>query len=266
MTEYEKLSIIISAFAVLFSVLIPLSQFVYKKYWRRLKLNILPFDKLTLLFNESGSYLKIKFAIDCLNQSVTVKNIKATVTKTSNNETNIFNWLFFESVQMNFVTGTYTPNTIFSTQYATPVRYPADTLNPLIVEFANIDNKINSDLAEMKKKKDIAIQEACSRETGVFDYSSFCDRFKQDSKYLSIYNGYSECFLWKEGVYDVKITVTYDNNKLYTKSFTFQINKEEEEILKKNIEEVIFCRLKQSYYIPTSFGLISTDMKEKDEM
>lgn len=226
-------------------------------------MDILPFDKLILLFNESGSYLKIKFAINCLNQSIIVKNIKATVTKKSNNETNTFNWSFFESVQMNFITGTYNPNTIFSTQYATPVRYPEDTLNPLIVEFANTDNKTNSDLAETRKKKDIAIQEACSGETGAFDYSTFSEQFKQNSKYLDIYSAYMACFLWNEGEYDVKITVTYDNDKFYNKSFTFQITREDEEILKKNIEEVIFCRLKQSYYIPVSFGLISTDMNEK---
>lgn len=262
MTEYEILSVRLSIIAILLSILIPFVQFAYNKWFKRLKLDILPFDKLILLFNESGSYLKIKFAINCLNQSITVKNIKATVSKKSNNETNIFNWSFFESVQMNFVTGA-TPNTIFSTQYATPVRYPADTLNPLIVEFANTDNKTNSDLAETRKKRDIAIQESRSRETGAFDYSTFSEQFKQNSKYLDIYSAYMDCFLWKEGEYDVKITVTYDNDKFYTKSFTFQITKEEEEILKKNIEEVIFCRLKQFYYIPVSFGLISTDMNQK---
>ena len=55
MTFYELLAVILAAIAII----IPIVQAIWKKWFKKEKLNYISNGKAKLLFNQSGSYLQI---------------------------------------------------------------------------------------------------------------------------------------------------------------------------------------------------------------
>ena len=76
-SPYECWSLLLSALAIFISIAIPVTQFLVKKF-KRLKISIIPFEQtaITLLFNESGAYIKLLMCLECKNQDTTIKKIR----------------------------------------------------------------------------------------------------------------------------------------------------------------------------------------------
>lgn len=263
MTQYEKLSITISILAILISTFVPIGKFLWKKYVTKLSLNILVFDKLLLLFNESGAYFKMKFAIECNNHPTTIKNVKAKITRVENNETNIYEWSFLESTSMWL--GIEPSSRTITSQYAGPIKLEANSLTPLYIEFSNENQKYCNDIKRGVNERDdsiLALKKEFQLSGNFSDYESFQQEYRKKSSYNQLYALFSDKCYWKEGDYSLKIIITYGNNETYTKQYFFSISKEDSENLKQNIDEIIFGRIKQEYWLKPYLNIIYVKVKE----
>ena len=135
-SPYECWSLLLSALAIFISIAIPVTQFLVKKF-KRLKISIIPFEQtaITLLFNESGAYIKLLMCLECKNQDTTIKKIHVNITRNSDKESCNFEWSTLESIYVNWF-GANVSNRINSISYARPFKIGADTLEPLIIEFS----------------------------------------------------------------------------------------------------------------------------------
>ena len=70
MSNYEKLSIGISAIAVIISIFTPIIQWAYRKWISSAKVKYYPTGQATLFFNQSGSYIRINGVLESENKAV----------------------------------------------------------------------------------------------------------------------------------------------------------------------------------------------------
>lgn len=260
MTKYETLTVIISGIALLLSILIPLSSYIYNKFLKKLEINILPFDFTSLFHNESGSYFRAKFAIECKNKPLTIKTINATIIKEQNNETYKYKWSFLESL---FCWISADPNNrAFTTQYATPMTLCNDSITPFIIEFATADETYRNKSTAIIQARDKEITNLKNKAQNIDSYESFVKYVKKQDEYNQLYTKLFDAFIWKEGSYIIEFEIIYDKNKSYKSTFRFQINEEEMKNLQTNIDEIIFNREKELFGINKFFNYVNKTLSE----
>ena len=255
-SPYEWWSLIIAALAVFISIAIPFAQFLYKKY-KRLKISIIPFEQtaLTMLFNESGSYIKLLICLECKNQDTTIKKIHANITRSNDNHSCSFEWSTLESVYVNWF-GTNASNRINSVSYARPFKIKADTLEPFIIEFSG-NGSIS--LKKFCNNRNQCLQRFIQFSGEKFETADdICKKYKTASpEYSKMVSELSEYFFWEAGTYTITIDILHDLNKITSSKFTFTLDNSDSDLLKQNIDSTIFGRLYENTQTPISFNVIN---------
>lgn len=77
MTFYELLAVILAAIAII----IPIVQAIWKKWFKKAKLNYISNGKAKLLFNQSGSYLQIDGVYEAINKPISVKKVTVQINR-----------------------------------------------------------------------------------------------------------------------------------------------------------------------------------------
>lgn len=241
MSLYQKASLICSAIAILLSILIPLAQYLFKLAKRR-KLSIIPFssDSLTLLFNESGSYFKLSFCIECQNKNSTISSICAKIIRKSDKLEKTYTWSCFESVYINWF-GQNSDNRINSVSYARPCKLSADTLEPFIVEFSNSDTKELRELCSTRDKNLLRyVQFGDKTFTSLDDFHKF---YITRDEYHELCGSYKNYLYWFPGEYELIIELHHDVRKKKSFSFNFSVTENEYKSFCKNTDSIIFGQL-----------------------
>lgn len=258
-TAYELCSLILAALAILISIAIPFIQFLSKKI-KRLKISIIPFEQtaLTMLFNESGSYIKLSICIECKNKDTTIKKIHAKISRNSDNQTCDFEWSTLESIYINWF-GINTSNRINSVSFARPFKIKANSLEPFIIEFSG--NGV-CHLKEFWKNRNQQLQRFMQFSGEKFEnVDDICKKYKITSpEYSEMVSELSKYFFWQAGTYTITIDVLHDLNKTTSSRYSFTINNAESELLQRNIDFTIFCRLYEANSIPTNFNVINKSL------
>ena len=120
MTFYELLAIILAAIAII----IPIAQAAWKRLIITPKLNFLPTGRVTLFFNQSGSYLRVDGVYEAENKPIAVKNISVTVTRKKDGQKLNLSWSSFISPVNQSMVGNY----LQTTESAHPFRIEADSI------------------------------------------------------------------------------------------------------------------------------------------
>lgn len=249
MTLYEKLTLICSGIAILLSILIPLFQFIIKliiKQARSLKLSIIPFEtnSLSLFFNESGSYFKFSFCIECLNKPSTISSIKARIIKKEDKTEKSFTWSSFEPVIVNWF-GYDSSNRINSVSYARPYRINPGSLEPFIIEFSNSDS---SELQKICFDRNQKLQRYLCFNNKQFNSIYDChNSYIELDEYQELSDSFKRFLFWTPSDYELTMDVFHDIQVKETYKYTFSVSEEDYTLLCKNIESIIFSQLyKQS--------------------
>lgn len=234
MSLYEIGSTITSIAAIALSILIPVAQALYTRF-RRVKLDVIPFDAkpLTVLFNESGSYIELKFSISCKNQSCMIGSIDVSATHLES-QTNVDRkWTMFKPITVDWAAVGNQWIQMNKATYVHPLRLGKDSLEPLFLEFGTdvdlatdkavayrreylrrVAPKVTMNpmpLEELKKNKD------------------FNEGFQQAQRY------FSERMCWREGSYLLELRLHYDAGKTFTKTFRFDLQERDIQLLKQNL-------------------------------
>lgn len=255
-TPYEWWSLIIAALAVFLSIAIPVTQFLIKKF-KRLKISIIPFEQtaLTMLFNESGSYIKLLICLECKNQDTTIKKIHVNIIRDCDNQSCALEWSTLESIYVNWF-GANTSNRINSVSYARPFKIKADTLEPFIIEFSGNGSIALKDFCIKRNKQ---LQRFIQFSNQKFETpDDVCKKYKAvSSEYTEMVSELSEYFFWKAGTYTIKIDILHDLNKTTSSKFSFVLSDDESKLLEKNIDSTIFGRLYENTPIPMIFNVVN---------
>ena len=81
MTKYETISTVLSIIAIVLTILIPLSQWVWKKWIMTAKVKYYPTGQATLFFNQSGSYIRINGVLEAERSAATIKKMSVALTR-----------------------------------------------------------------------------------------------------------------------------------------------------------------------------------------
>ena len=235
MTFYELICIISSAIAIM----IPIVKWAVEKWFKRLKIDFLISDVVTVYFNNSGSYINLGGVYRTKNKTVTIKNISAQVIRKSDNATLDLNWSVFSSPTVKEIGGQYER----SFETAHPFNANADMLTPAFVEFTsekNISENISADLLKLYNYEREILQQglnffdATGKAHVTSDYS--------DSKVKL----HEYCF-WKLGYYEIRLITKYNNDAEFIKEYSFELSDEDVIKLQNNIENLLIEPIASSF-------------------
>ena len=134
MSQYEILSVVLSAIAIGFSVFIPLIQWIYKKCFVKPIVKYYPVGLISLLFNQSGSYIQLNGVIESEKKAVSIRKMMVTIKRNKDNQSLNLTWSNFISPVNQRLVGN---NIVQTTEFAHPFRINEDSIATTFVEYTD---------------------------------------------------------------------------------------------------------------------------------
>ena len=266
------LALVAIIISVVTGIIIPLAKYFIHKYYLKAKITVIPFSKTTFLYNSSGSYIKMKFSLDCRNQDVVVNNIKVAIStnrKTGKSETLSLDWDNFEPAAYTWV-GSSMSNSINSMAFARPIKVVKNSVEPFIVEFANSSQDALNGLSALREKRRNSVyavhdekQKEASQENNWFDWKLsevVVDTFRKSDDYTQLQNAYSNYLFWEAGEYAIELTINYNDNQIITEHYVVTIDSTDEVNMRENVDSIIFGAYKSEQNLALSFNALYKDL------
>lgn len=258
MTKYETIATVVSIIAVSLSVLIPLIQWVWRKWIMRSKVSFYPTGQATLFFNQSGSYIRLNAVIESERKATTIKKLKVVLTRERDELKRNLVWTCLISPVNQNLLG----NFVQTTEAAHPFRVEADSVACAFAEYCN-----PSDTAGIKSQKVCSglipfIQHMIIENT---TYEKTLSVLLKSDEYRDAKNELFSDFFWEIGKYRTDVTVEYGKRNKKTFSYEFSVSELEYSELKKNIDEALIVHLKKCYNIPMDFKTPVVEVRERQE-
>lgn len=252
MTVYEKWALILSAIAIL----IPIIQWVWKKWIVQPKLNHYHTGYLYLFINRSGSYLRVDSVYEALNKPISIKHISAKALREHDHSQRDYIWSTFTS-PTNFQ---FVGNSAFSNETAHPFRIEADHIYCAFTEFADKDNSAYRSFAGWNEKLTGEAGQLLSQQVS---YTDALKRYVETEAYTNAKHELSNELFWKIGSYQLSIFAEYGSVK---KAFQFQfdVTQEQYQQLLHNIDETLVAPLKVLYGVPLNMQTIQSKLNSID--
>ena len=132
MTAYETMTLAISITAIVASIGIPLTGYLYKKL-RKPRLGIYEFEHqpLVIICTPTSSQIKLSFSILCQNAQCVIRSMKARIASEHFGESPEMRWTALESIHLNWANGMGNTINLNTMTPAHPLLLEADSLTPL---------------------------------------------------------------------------------------------------------------------------------------
>lgn len=249
MTPYEIVAICLSSIAIL----IPIVQLVWKKWITKPKLNYYPNGKITLFFNQSGSYVRLDGAVEAINKSISIKKINVQVIRCSDDKHLNLTWSCFISPISQKFAGVFSN----STETAHPFRIPENEVSCIFTEFSDGTYSVEKRSAQNTKKLFSIIP---TLKNTYSNYEQALEKYKTVKDFDIATQDISKEFFWDIGKYKFNIEFIF-LNKSVKFEYEFDINETEYNGLKNNIEESLVYPLKDAYTIQRTFYTSSIEIR-----
>lgn len=241
MSLYEKIAIFLSTIAIL----IPIIQWIWKRWVVKTDLYFNPTGRAMLFFNQSGSYIRIDGVYEAENKPTTVKKIAVKVTSQKDEKKQNLTWSSFISPITQSLVGNY----MQTTESAHPFRIDADSVSCAFTEFSdpfdsfgkvfrNCTSALFSKIPDIKKNNSKYI-DAKSAYTSLSEYATAKQLLESE-------------FFWKIGKYDIDICVNYGTKEKHF-LYSVTVGEHEYEHLKANIDESLLSPLKRCYNVQWNY-------------
>lgn len=132
MTKYEKFSIVLAIAALVFSVLVPLIQWIYREK-RKAVLKYYPTGHAFAYCNLSGSYIRIDGVFEALKRAISLKKVSISIVRKKDEKKLNLEWLKFYSPSTQSFMGLQA----FAEELAHPFRIDADHVACAFIEFSD---------------------------------------------------------------------------------------------------------------------------------
>lgn len=254
-TVYEKISIVLSIIAIVIpTIVIPILNCIYKKFFKSPKLKHYVTGQATLYFNLSGSYIVINGVYESQRNSTSIKNVSLQITRNIDNQKLNLQWSSFISPVSQQLMGNYSS----TVETAHPFRIEKDSITCAFVEYADANGSANRTLNPLYLNLSKTVEELFQTST-TFDEAKA--KYVATNAYLALKNEAMDFFYWKIGKYTVEIQTKYEN-KLATFKYGFEVNETTNRDLIFNFEETILTPLYNRYGLPASKRAVFVELRE----
>lgn len=256
MSKYETITTILSIIAISVSILIPLVQWIWKKWITTAKVKFYPTGQATLFFNQSGSYIRLNGVIESERSAATIKKMSVVLTRKRDDRKLNLMWSYLISPVNQSMLGNY----VQTTEAAHPFRVEADSVACAFVEYSDPSDssgikirKICADLdpSILKIAQDRAFEEALTV-------------FSESPEYIDAKNRLLNDFFWEIGKYSLIVRVEYNKRKTKTFSLGFTVTEQNYLDLQSNVDESLRIKLKAAYRVPLAFSSPVIDITESN--
>lgn len=254
MTTYE----VIAAILAIIALIQPWVIAAWKKFFRPLNVTFIPSAMIKLYYNRSGAYIYLGGVIEAKNRSAVIKDISVKVIRQCDNAELKMDWSSFMVPVFQSVGG----NSISTSEIARPFKVGANDLNPIFVEFANLDTQTLDHLAEIYEKLMLESRR-------IYNINIPFDLAKAQLQALPEYKTFREelleNFYWKVSDYKIELSISHSDNKTKIYKYHFSLNQNEISEFRKNIDEAMLCDLKTQYYLPINFSVFQKSFVASEE-
>lgn len=251
MTSYEFVAIILAAVAII----IPIMQAVWKRWIVAPKLNFLPTGRVTLFFNQSGSYLRVDGVYEAQNKPIAVKNISVKVTRKKDDQKLNLSWSSFISPVTQSVVG----NHLQTTESAHPFRIEADSIMSAFTEFGDSFDSFGK---TFRSNTSTLFKQIPSIRTANNTYEEALQQYKSSSDYTTARSRLEKEFFWEIGKYSLEIITDYGKkSKIF--QYDISVGEYEHDRLAENIDEALLSPLKSAYGVAWDYHAAYVELRSK---
>lgn len=251
-TSYELLAIILAVLALA----IPLIKWIYENCCKRLAIDFLPSNVITLFFNRSGAYVTLGGVYETKNKPAVIKKVSVKVIRMSDHAELSLIWSTFPSPVYRRIAGNF--ETSFETAHAFKVE--ADTLTPAYIEFENERENVEDSISQiLLPVRDASLPILNNGNNTIFESDR---QLRLTQQFQSAKLNLNELFFWKRGAYNLVLRTQY-NDVDFSKSYSFDITEEESNRLRKNIDYLLVDSIANHFHAPLAFFTIKKDFVEK---
>lgn len=249
MTIYELFALILAILALI----IPLGQWIYKKWLIKPVLKHLPTGKVSLFTNKSGSYIQLDGVFEALNKPISIKNIRVKVIRKKDENALNLSWSVFNSPVNQRVVGALTT----TTEIAHPFRIEANSIVCAFIEFADFFDSFGKTITPLYDNLICDAKNAKSLELSFDDArAKFCSL----KSYSDTKQAIEKELFWEIGQYEIILEAEYEKTKAKF-YYQFNVNAEDYDKIKHNIEETLIAPLKDCYNEKFAFQLAQVELR-----
>jgi len=223
-----------------------------EKVFKPLEVTFIPSAKIKLYYNCSGAYIYLGGVIEAKNRPAVIKNISAKVIRQSDKAELEMDWSSFMAPVFQSVGG----NPVTTSEIARPFMIGANGLNPVFVEFANLDTKVLDRLSKIHEKLKLEARRISNINTP-FDQAKY--QLQAMPEYQTYREELLENFYWKASDYQIELSISHSDKKIEIYRYRFSLNQDEVSEFKKNIDAAMLCELSRLYYQPANFTVFQKD-------
>lgn len=245
MTKYEIISTVISIIAIVLTILIPLLQWIWKKWIVTAKVKYYPTGKANLFFNQSGAYMRINGIVESERKATTIKKIKIIVTRKRDERKLNLIWSYLISPVTSNMLGNY----IQTLEEAHPFRVEADSVSCVFVEYSDFSDSSGIKIRNICENLASEMQEINQEP----NYNQALNRFLTSASYIGAKSQITNDYFWEIGKYSVDIVVEYGKKNVKSFPYEFSVSEQNYFELQKNIDEILIAQMKSHYGVSSKF-------------
>lgn len=251
MTVYEKWALILAGLALL----IPLIQWIWKKWIITAKVRYYPTGQAMLYFNQSGSYIRFYGVLESERKATTIKKLSLVLTRNLDDRKLNLVWSCLISPVNQNMLGNY----MQTMETAHPFRIEADSVACAFVEYSDPSDSSGIKIRKICSYMAPLVQKCSSERT----YDEALAVFSKSPEYIDAKNNLLSDFFWEIGKYSADITVEYNKQKAKTFTYEFTVSEQDSMDLRNNIDEVLIAKLKEHYSIPVAVKMPMVEVTER---
>lgn len=253
MTFYELLAIILAAIAII----IPVVQWIWKKWITKPKLNHLITGRAFLYINRSGSYIQIEGVYDAQNKPILIRKISLKLIRKKDDKALNLIWsTFISPINQQFV-----GNFASTTEMAHPFRIEQNSMVTAFTEFSDL---FNSSGRTFQPYYESLLEEASKLISKGYNYDQALDEYTKANTYEKALPALQKELFWEIGKYRATLQVEYDH-KTTNFIYEFEINAETSDLLNHNVKETLIAPLKDVYKVSYSFKSVQVELRDTAE-
>lgn len=249
-TIYELSALILSAIAIL----IPLIQWVWKKFIVKAKVAYYPTGNATLFINMAGSYIQFYGVLEAQRKSIVIRDVKLKIIRKRDDSVFNLKWSVLMSPVNQQIIGNFTS----TSEVAHPFKIETDSISTAFIEFTDQFNSASLTLQPYFENLQGAY---LNRQWVGVPFQNALNEYRGFKEYQEAKEALSKQLFWQIGEYEAVLEVDYDK-KAASFQFNFNVKKDEFEALKYNMEQTLDTYIYSMYGLRTQFKSIQVEVKE----
>ena len=221
----ETILLILSLVIAVIAALMPLWQFLINKWFRKLKIAFFEDEELYI----SSYSVNSLFTMDVKNKDIIIREVSLKIRRNVDNRIIELKWDCHVSTNFKGM------DADAERRIAYPFKVNKGSCEVFHLKYLRLDDEY-SKMKEAGAEVVLLRNELNKKRKSTFSVSS--QEIVKEEKYQQLYNGFANSLFWQEGDYELIYHVRY-NESLLEQKFAFSLTKEDEQVMRVNIQEYL---------------------------